>query len=322
MANNEFLYAVAVVRANELALLSGQDLEQLITAPDYKKAVAMLTDKGYDEPDGTDYSAMLDAQLEKTWELLKTNAPEAEGLNTFVVKNDFQNLKACLKAEIADVDAKEYLVRPCVIEHDFLLDCVSQRKFDDLPEFISEAAKKGFDTVTKTGNGQLCDVILDSATIKAMQYFAKLSGDELLTEYADTFALAADIKTAVRSARTDKGEGFIEAALVETPYIDIAALSQAAVEGEQAVLELLDESKLADYRAALESGASVFEKYCDDKLLAIVKKAKYSAMGIGPLAAYYIARETEIKSLRIILSAKISGASADTVRERMRELYV
>ena len=45
-------------------------------------------------------------------------------------------------------------------------------------------------------------------------------------------------------------------------------------------------------------------------------------MGIGPLAAYYVAKETEIKALRIILSAKISGASNDTVRERMRELYV
>ena len=297
MANNEFLYAVAVVRANELALLSSQDLEQLITAPDYKKAISMLTDKGYDEPAGSDYSAMLDSELEKTWELLMTNAPEADGLKTFVVKNDFQNLKACLKAEVADIKAEEYLVKPCVIEHEFLLESVSSRKFDELPEFISEAAKKAFDTVTRTGNGQLCDVIIDSATLKAMQYFAKRSEDEILIEYADTFTLATDIKTAVRCARTKKGEGFIEAALVENPYIDVAALSQAALEGEQEILDLLTESKLADYRTALENGASAFEKYCDDKLLAIVKKAKYSAMGVGPLAAYYIARETEIKSL-------------------------
>lgn len=322
MANKDYLYAVAVVRANELALLSTQDLEQLISAPDYKKAVAILTDKGYDEPVGSDYSAMLDSELEKTWELLRENAPEADGLNTFVVKNDFQNLKACLKAEITGVMAQEYFVKPCVIEHNFLLECVSERKFSLLPEFISEAAQKAFDMITKTGNGQMCDVIIDSATLKAMQYFARLSENELLIEYADTFCLAADIKTAVRCARTDKGEGFIEAALVANPYIDKTALVEAAVEGEQAVLELLSENGLKDYREALEKGASAFEKYCDDKLLAIVKKAKYTAMGVGPLAAYYIARETEIKSLRIILSAKISGASADTVRERMRELYV
>ncbi len=322
MANNEFLYAVAVVRANELSLLTSQDIEQIISAPDYKKAVAILCDKGYDEPQGSDYSAMLDSELEKTWELLKKNAPEADGLNTFVVKNDFQNLKACLKAEVADVDAKEHLVKPCIIEHDFLLDCVRERKFDELPAFIRDAARKAFDTLTKTGNGQQCDVVVDSAALKAMSSFAEKSGDELLKEYADVFCLAADIKTAIRAARTNKGECFIEAALVENPYIDVALLAQAALESEEAVLELLSESDLKDYRTALENGASAFEKYSDDRLISIVKRAKYSAMGIGPLAAYYVARETEIKALRIILSAKISGASNDTVRERMRELYV
>ena len=322
MANNDFLYSVAVVRANEGSLLSAQDLEQLITAPDYRKAVSILAEKGYDEPNGSDYSAMLDAELEKTWDFLSFNAEGAEGLKTFIVKNDFQNLKACLKAEVADVDAKEFLVKPCVTQHDFLLECVAKRSFSELPGFIGEAAGKAFDTLTKTGNGQMCDVIIDAAALKAMQYFAKQSGDEILTEYADTFCLAADIKTAVRCARTGKGEGFLEAALVPNAYIDADGLKQAALEGEQEILEFLSESRLDTYRTALENGASAFEKYCDDVLLGIVKKAKYASMGIAPLAAYYIAKETEIKSLRIILSAKISGASADTVRERMRELYV
>lgn len=322
MANKEFLYAVAVVRANELSLLSAQDIEQIISAPDYKRAVALLCDKGYDEPQGSDYSAMLDSELEKTWELLKTNAPEAEGLNVFVVKNDYQNLKACLKAEVAGTDAAGHLVKPCIIGHEVLLECVRERKFDGLPDFISADAKKAFDTLTKTGNGQSCDIVIDTATLRAIRRFADKADDALVTEYADTFCLAADIKTAVRCARTKKSESFIETALAENPYIDTGALAQAALEGEDAILELLSESDLKDYRTALENGASAFEKYCDDRLISIVKRAKYQAMGIGPLAAYYVAKETEIKALRIILSAKISGASNDTVRERMRELYV
>lgn len=322
MADKNYLYAVAVIRANEASLLKEQDLEQILGAPDYKKAVSLLCDKGYEEPKGNDYSAMLDGEIEKTWKLLRENAPDADELNTFIVKNDFQNLKACLKAEVADLNPKVFLVRPSVIDPDTLLECVSKREFDELPEFISEAAEKAFDTVTKTGNGQLCDVIIDTAAMKAMRYFAGLSDEDILKEYADVFCLATDIKTAYRCAKTKKGESFIEAALAETPFIDKKVLTEAALEGEEAVIGALEENGLSDYARALTDGASQFEKYCDDRLLNVVKKAKYISIGISPLAAYYVARETEVKALRIILSAKISGASNETVRERMRELYV
>ena len=42
----------------------------------------------------------------------------------------------------------------------------------------------------------------------------------------------------------------------------------------------------------------------------------------GPLAAYILARENEIKSVRIILSGKINNLSDDSLRERVREMYV
>ena len=53
-----------------------------------------------------------------------------------------------------------------------------------------------------------------------------------------------------------------------------------------------------------------------------MKKAKYTAFGLGPIAAYIFARMAEIGCVRIILSAKFNGTSEETVRERMRELYV
>lgn len=322
MADKDYLYAVAVIRANEASLLREQDLEQIISAPDYRKSVSLLCDKGYCEPEGSDYSSMLDRETEKTWALLMENAPDAQGLNTFVIKNDFQNLKACLKAEVADLKAEDFFVRPSVIEPELLSQCVSKRAFDELPEFISEAAKKAFDTITKTGNGQQCDVVIDTATVKAMRYFAEKSDEPVLKEYADIFSLSTDIKTAIRCARTDKGSGFIEAALSGSEALGKDELAEAAIEGEEAVLELLTEKGLNDYRQALENGASQFEKLCDDKLIGVVRQAKYTSFGISPLAAYYVAKETEIKALRIILSAKLSGASNETVRERMRELYV
>ena len=48
-------------------------------------------------------------------------------------------------------------------------------------------------------------------------------------------------------------------------------------------------------------------------------EAKHTAFP-DPLVAYYNAVETETKN-RVILSAKLNGFSAETIRARVREVY-
>lgn len=322
MKNNDYLFAVATIRANEVNLLKEADMEQLINAPDYKKAIAVLCDKGYSEPEGSDYSAMLDAEITKTWELINKSAPEAEALKTFVVKNDFQNLKAILKSEVSGHNASEYFVSPCVADPDDMLEKIKERKFDDLPQFLSQTAKEAFDTITKTSNGQLCDAVIDTAALENIVAFAKESNDDTLIEYAEDFCIAANIKTAYRSLKTGKNRAFMELSVAKSEKIDRENLIKSALAGETEFFDFLVNSGFSGYGEALKKGTSAFEKFCDDKMLDTMKKAKMTAFGISPLAAYFVAKETEIKCLRIILSAKVSGFSNDVIRERMRELYV
>ena len=54
----------------------------------------------------------------------------------------------------------------------------------------------------------------------------------------------------------------------------------------------------------------------------MLKTQKYEAFSVGPLLGYLIARENEIKTVRIILTGKQNGFSDDAVRERIREMYV
>ena len=322
MQNKDYLYAVASIRACENSLLKQSDLEQLINAPDYKKAVSLLAEKGYEEPEGTDYSAMLDRHMEEIWALVKKSAPEAEELNAFIVKNDFQNLKAILKSEVMAYKAQDYFATPSVIEPEELFDAVDKREFDRLPEFISQCAADAYDVLAKTGNGQLCDVTIDTATLGAIEKFADMGNDSTLSEYAHKYVLCADIKTAYRCMRTKKNAAFVKLAIAPCPLVSADGLVSAVLEGEEAFFEFLSANGLSDFKEALERNASAFEKYCDDCMLEIIKKAKMTAFGVSPLAAYYVAKETEVKCLRIILSAKLSSVSNDTIRERMRELYV
>ena len=74
--------------------------------------------------------------------------------------------------------------------------------------------------------------------------------------------------------------------------------------------------------ALLQKSTTAFEKWCDDSVTDMVKRAKYVFFGFEPILAYYYAKVAEIKSVRIILSGKQSGVPIETIKERVRALYV
>ena len=322
MKTQDYLYAVSALRVSEESLLKESDLEQLINAPDYKKAISLLAEKGYEKPDGNDFSKMLDDRLAQVWDRVKKSAPEAESLDMLIIKNDFQNLKAIIKSEVISDDAKKYFVSPCVYDPEKMLESVKNRRFADLPEIMRETAEKAFDTITKTGNGQYCDIIIDVGTLKAILSYAEKEADETLKKYAYEMCAACDLKTAYRCIKTKKNENFANNAVCGSPLLSKDGLVAAAMGSESEFSEYLVSVGFSEYAKALENGTSAFEKLCDDRLIQTVKQAKMTVFGISPLAAYYVANEIEIKCLRIILSAKLSEVSNEVIRERMRELYV
>ena len=60
-----------------------------------------------------------------------------------------------------------------------------------------------------TRDGQLCDLIIDRATLEAMLEAGKKSGEKIIEEYAQTAVAIADIKIAVRSQKTGKNADFM-----------------------------------------------------------------------------------------------------------------
>ena len=73
---------------------------------------------------------------------------------------------------------------------------------------------------------------------------------------------------------------------------------------------------------ALRQSPSAFERWCDNLMIQRIKPQQFEPFGIGPLAAYILGRENEIKSVRIILLGKLNGLPEEAIRERVREMYV
>lgn len=322
MKETDYAYAVARIRANEGKLLTAAMLEEIVAAPSYDRALSLLRSHGWAQEGDTDVSALVRKQNGRLWTLLQESVPDKEELQVLTALNDFYNLKAALKCMLTNVDPAPYYVQPTMLDLALLTDAMGRHAFEKLPQPLCDCAKEAYETATRTESGQSADVIIDAAALACLSKQAEETGCELLAKILRFICDSTNIKIAVRCARTKKDLSFTQSAVGPCHGFDRDSMCAAAVQGEPALLAFLAATPYRDGVNALQKSTTAFEKWCDDQVIALSREAKYLFFGFEPIAAYYYAKTAEIKAVRIVLSAKLSGVSADTIRERVRDLYV
>ena len=323
MSNTKYTYAVARIRALETSLLSDGDVEQLLSCGTADQALQYVIDKGWgDLSSGMDIDAVLKREGEKTWEVIREVAPDMSVFDVFLYANDYHNLKAAIKESYAPSHGADIYNPNGTIDPALLRQAAKDHQFSVLPAEMGAVAEEAMSVLRQTGDGQLCDMIIDKAALEAILRAGKASGSPLLEFYAEHTVATADIKIAVRCQKTGKSLGFLQRALVECDTLDITQLAQAAVESFEAITGYLINTCYGGAAEALCQSASAFERWCDNRLIEKIRPQKYETSTIDPIAAWLLARENEIKTVRILLSGKRNGLSDDAIRERLREMYV
>lgn len=313
MSGTSYASAVAAVKAMESSLLTLSDIEQLISARSNQEAEAILASKG---------GAGGRETLSDVWEMLCSYAPDSPELKILLYRNDFHNLKAVLKAVISNRDPGQYYVSPSNVPLEDIKAAINTKEYDVLPGYMRETAAAAYELLTRTLDGQLSDSLIDTAALNAMQKSAEDCGSEFMRRYAELTTVCADIKTAYRCSLMEKQRQFVETAICGSAELDRESLVRAAVGGTEQLFSFLDSTQYSDAAALLRESAAKYEKWCDDVIMELAGSARLKAFGTEPLAAYYIAKETEIKDIRILMVCRESGADRDTIMERMRKLYV
>ncbi len=321
MAENQYLYEVARIRTKELSLLSADFFEQLLSAPDYEACIRLLREKGW-EGGRDDWEEMLAKEREKTWKLMEELVGDTSVFDVFLYGNDYSNLKAAVKSCRHRTELSNIYISQGTVPADTIRKALQENRFEDLPEAMREPAREAQRVLLQTGDGQLCDIIIDRAALEAIYRAGRESGNEFLKLYGELTVACADIKTAVRAGRTGKSREFLERALAPCDSLNVRELADAAVSGAEAVEKYLETTEYREGAGELKESLSAFERWCDNLLIRRIRPQLYNAFGLGPLAAYILARESEIKSVRIVLSGKKNHLPEESIRERVRETYV
>lgn len=321
--SEKYTYAVARIRALEVSLFSNAVIDQLIACQSYEQCLQFLAERGWGDTDtSSDGEKMLKREEEKIWQTVRELSIDKKKFEVLSYQKLFHNLKAAVKAACVKEVPRDIFYEDTEISGQEMLDIIREKDFGRLPAGMSQAAQQACDALLHAGDGQLCDIIIDRAALDAIYKAGMESEDEIIRDYARSVVAVADIKIAVRAQKTAKSIEFMKQAMAECGSISVDQLAKAALSGPEAIRDYLLGTEYAGGAEALSESMSAFERWCDNRIIQTISPQKYKAFTIGPVVAYVLARQNEIKTVRIVLSGKRSELPEGAIRERVREMYV
>ncbi|MDD4376989.1 MAG: V-type ATPase subunit [Eubacteriales bacterium] len=328
----EYTFANAYLGSHVKNLMSRQDLMRVASSRDLAAAEAVLQEFGYGEGKdifGDDLEYFMREEQKKLFDLVFNTLSDRKALGMFLFPYDYHNIKVFLKAEFLGITVDDtYLVSTSFIDPKKLEVMIRDRNLVFLSSNMRAAITEAVDLVGRSGDPQQIDIIMDRACYNDMLKGAMRTEDEFLIGYVKLQIDILNLTTFVRLRQINKPWSFFQKVFLEGGNISEKFFITSY---EEPYAQLAD--KLAPYglkelmaeggREVKETGDfGLFEKMGTDKMMDYTKKAKYQSFGIAPIAAYWIAKETEIDNLRIVLAGKLAGLSAEVIGERLREPYV
>ncbi len=325
--DTDYLFLSTRVKCLECSLLSHERMERMLEARTVEDAAKVLQECGYAEMARVGQEELDHAiaeQRHKTMEDLSSVAPDPRLIDVFKIKYDYHNVKVLLKADAMGVNADRLLVDAGRVPAAALAEGMHNAELRGVSYTLRKAVSDARDMLSTTGDPQLADFILDRAYFAEMFELARATGSSFLEGYVRISIDAANLRSLVRVLRMGKGPEFLRSVLFEGGNIHtsrVLAASGGSLEELYAASALKDAA--AAGAAALNGGGLTrFEKLCDDGVNAYLAGAKYVAFGEAPAIGYLAAKENEFTAVRIILTGRMAGLDADTIRERLREAYV
>lgn len=329
---DDYIFANAYLGCFVSKLMTKQDMMRVASSKDLAAAEVLLQEFGYAEDRdifNEDIEYFLREEQNKLFDLVFNTLSDRKELGMFLYPYDYHNIKVFLKAEFLGIEADDtYLMSTSFLDVKRLEVAIRERNFLHLSANMKEAINETLDIFGRGKDPQMVDLIMDKACYKDMLKGAMRTEEEFLIDLVRLQIDLLNLKAFVRLRQIQKPWSFFKSVFLEGGNISDKFFITAY---EEPFLQIAD--KLAPYglREVMAEGGTqikdtgdftLFERMSENKVMEWVKKAKYLSEGLAPIAAYWIAKETEIDNIRIILSGKLADLPAELIVERLRETYV
>lgn len=324
-----FAHSIARIKAMENRLLGRAKLDSLIDAKDFSDSVKMIQDTLYGEYMASDsYENGLKSALEDVYQHMYDIIPVHEVIDVLAVRYDGHNIKSILKGKFSGFDTSSMLINVGTIPIERLKQMILEENYSNIPETVVKTVQKAVSTFNQSGDPQDIDLIVDKGIFEYAMEIAKNSKYDYLVEFVRFNIDITNLKTFIRIKAQERSIEFLDKVFINggtLEYNRFADYINESLERFADKLSYTDFSKWSDQGISeyIRNGdLGSIDRYGDNYIISHIKKSKFISLGTEPIIAYVIARENEIRALRIILTGKKSNVHPDKIRERMRDVYV
>ena len=327
--DTDYLTISARIRAMETRLLTRERMERMLEARTDEEAAKVLAECGYGELSALTHGAldeMLSAARGALYKELKGAVPQKGLVEVFQMKYDYHNAKTLIKAAAVGTEADRLLMEGGRWTAAQIKDAFQRDSLRDFTDPFRQAVTQARELLGGGGDPQLADFVLDRAYFEEMRAAAEATGSAFLQGYVRLLIDATNLRSAVRAARMGKGSDFLSQVLLPGGNVEVHTLTDRKGADLATVFRAGPLSEAAAAGAALTAPGSGeltgFERMCDDAVMHYLAQARRIPFGEQAVIGYLYARESEFTAIRTILSGRMAGLDADTIRERLREAYV
>lgn len=307
MNRNDFILPVSIVKIKEKKLLTEQKLIRMIETNTLKDILKTLNDTEYafamagvtsDEM----YEEILFNETKRVFEFVRELAKDEQGIvDLIALKYEYQNLKLRLKNDYSNSNLEKHI-----------LDTGIKR----------QNLEKNLLLVSKEKDLQKASILLDKMYLEDIDKLSKELNEDIFREYSKIVIDKYNFITFLRLKKQNKNIDFIENIFVNGGSITKEELIK--IFENDTYLPLFKKNTIAKYWDKFEKDRNIsdIEKMFDNMVIDLALKYRNITIGPEPIFTYIIAKEYEMKALRLIMSGKLNNIDPEVIKERLRGVYV
>jgi len=330
----EYTYAVGRIRELERGLLSKALLNKITEAADLASALNILieSDLGcyrFDIHNPIDFEASLNQELSYTYKVIRDISPYPFLYYIFSLRYSFHNIKILIKSKyLEEKNFSKILSEISTINIRNLEAVIKEEKYEEISVSFGSAIKKAISEYDKLKDPEIIDLTLD---IERYNIISNILNDievPFLKKFIKINIDLNNIITSIRIKLRGEDKNYLRKVLIDGGDLDTknileiynSPLSSWNTKFLKTDYEKVVKMGLKDYQE--NNSLMEIERLRDDFILSFVKVGKIITFGIEPLVGFLVAKENDIKNIRIILSGKLNKLSPDQIKERVRDTYV
>lgn len=330
MDRSKFIQSSTRLRVMEKELLKSENFIRASETETLEDALRSLSDTVYNKyinkiSSPTEYEYILKEELTRFYDELFDISPSKIPIRLITLKYFYHNLKVIIKEDIGKKDLKDLYMNIGDFDlkeyRDALVKGSKKNEYFELIQRVEEIYEEKKDP-------QLIDIYLDNAYFTELLELAEESQVDLFIEYAKNLIDFTNIRTLLRAKKQEKDVEFLRQIIIEggnvrkETYLDLLNRELSSDTDVFKKLEIYKYIKEALDSFKERGNLSDFEREMDNYFIDLIKDVKYITYGPEVIFANVLAKEMEIKNLRIILVSKLNGLDSEFIREKLRDTYV